>query len=399
MRSTPRIAVALAAGSLLALGVAAAPAVGEPTSTLPTVSSTTMLGPVHQNARVDARDNGQSVQYQGRSLWFFDDTILQDPFDFLSSTAAVTSDLDASDGIDLLSSNVFDEQSTGAPTNFVPYSAAETAFQDAHAAADCTDSSDPYCGTVFAFWPGAVVTDPARHRVLVSYGKLCRGGREGTPCASGFIGQGIGAGFAEVDLRAHTVTRMVAEHRTADLPSPEGADDTIFFSLDDDWGGAGLVRDGNTLYAYGRCTGSGCGVARVPIDRVQDLSAWRYYAGDRDGQPRWSTDAADAVVAIGQGSAGGTLSADPLFGGYLHTYMPALSKTTLYQSAPHPWGPWSTPKTLYTAPDNSGVTYAAYGHPEYDSSDGLTKYFTYYDAATGDQMLVRVDFAAGGANR
>jgi hypothetical protein len=98
---------------------------------------------------------------------------------------------------------------------------------------------------------------------------------------------------------------------------------------------------------------------------------------------------------IGQGSAGGTVSADPQFGGYLHTYMPALSKTTLYQTAPHPWGPWSTPKTLYTAPSGSGTTYAAYGHPEYDSHHGLTKYFTYYDSATGDQMLVRVDFRRG----
>lgn len=393
------------AAVLAILLVSAGPALANPSDTHPangpdqpdgpSVIKTTMLGPVHQNGRVDARDNGQSVLYRGKSMWFFDDTILQEPFGFLSSTAAITADLDASDGIELTSSNVFEPDSTGEPTDFVPYTAAEQAFQTEHAADDCTDSPDEYCGTVFGLWPGAAVVDPARHRILVSYGKLCRGGQDGTPCESGFVGQGLGAGFAEVDMRTKTVSRLVAQNRTTDLPSPEGKDDTMFFPLDDDWGGAGLVRRGNTVYAYGKCSLDGCAVAKAPLNAFQDLSRWRYYAGDQSGQARWATDPEQAVVVVGNGAAGGTVTVDQAFGGYVHTYMPFLSQDVLYQTAPHPWGPWSKPATLFTAPKTEGVDYAAFAHPEFDSSDGRTKYYTYYSSLTGDQMLVRVDFATG----
>lgn len=384
--------------AVAALLAAAAPAVAAPNATGdgpagPRVAKVTILGPIHQNAHVDARDNGQSVSYHGRSLWFFDDTILQNPFGFLSSTAAVTEDHDAGDGLDLTSADVFDPDSTGEPQNFVPYSAAELQFQAEHASDDCTGSSDEYCGTVFGLWPGAAVSDPARNRILVSYGKLCRGAPDGTTCASGFVGHAIGAGFVEVNMATRTITRLDAKNRTESLPSPEGDDPSLFFSMDEDWGGGGMVRDGNTLYAVGKCTIAGCGLAKAPLSEITDLSKWRYYAGDPNRAPQWSTDPADAIVIMGVGGAGGTINKDDNFGGYVHTYMPFLSQEVLYQTAPHPWGPWSTPATLYTAPKTDGTEYAAYAHPEFDSADGLTKYYSYYTSSTGDQILVRVDFA------
>jgi hypothetical protein len=371
---------------------AAASAHGDKPGKSLVVADAQVLGPITQNARVDARDNGQSVEYHGKSVWFFDDTTLQNPFGFLSSTAATTSDLDASDGISLVSSNPFDESDTSTPTEFVPYSDAETQFQQQHASSDCTGSTDPYCGAVFAFWPGAVVADPARHRILVSYGKLCRGGLEGTPCASGFVGQALGGGIAEVDMRTHTVTRLTAQNQPAGLTSPEGEDDTLFSPPAEDWGGAGFVLQGRMLYAYGKCTLDGCGVASVPIREVQDLSAWRYYAGDTNGKPQWSTDPSDAIIAVQNGGAGGSVNWDDALHAYMHTYMPFLSQDVMYQTAPTPWGPWSDGAKLFSAPKTSGIEYAAFAHPEYSTDHGLTKYFTYYTSSTGDQMLVRVDF-------
>jgi hypothetical protein len=120
-----------------------------------------ILGPLDQNSHVSARDNGQSVFYGGKSYWFFDDTIETDPDAFLTSTAAVTSDLTAADNIQLHSTTFASEADTGAPTEFVPLSTAETDFQNEHASTDCTGSTDPNCGTVFGFWPGAAVADPA----------------------------------------------------------------------------------------------------------------------------------------------------------------------------------------------------------------------------------------------
>jgi hypothetical protein len=358
-----------------------------------TVKDTKELGPINQNPAVVARDNGQSVLYHGKSYWFFDDTMLRNPDAFLSSTAAVTSDLNASDGISLQSSDPFDEQATGAPTEFVPYSSAETAFQDAHASSDCTGSTDPNCGTVFAFWPGAAVADPAHHRILVFYGKLCRGGLDTGPCASGFVGQALGNGIVSVDMRTHQVTRLTIENQDPTLTSPEGTDNTLLFPPSQNWGNGSAVLVGNELYAYGNCGSTNdCAVAKVPVSQVQDHAAWRFYTGDSHGQPVWSNDPTAAIAVAKGGAAGGTVYHDPTTGLYMNTFMPFLDQQVSYQTAPNPWGPWTTPANLFAAPKTSGVEYAAFAHPEYTTNNGLTRYYSYYTSSTGQQMLVKVDF-------
>jgi hypothetical protein len=394
------VALALAVGSPALAARAPAPAsASHSQSAAPngglTVKDFQILGPIDQNSHVVARDNGQSVLYDGKSYWFFDDTELQNPAGFISSSAAVTSDLNASNGITLRSANMFDESDTGTPTEFVPYSAAEIQFQDEHASSDCVDSTDPYCNMQFAFWPGAAVADPAHHRILVFYGKLCRGGPDNGPCASGFVGQPLGNGIVSIDMRAHKITRLDIENQDPSLTSPEGHDPTQLFPSAQDWGNGGDVLVGNELYAYGQCTSTvptACGVARVPIGEVQNRAAWRFYAGQSGGRPVWSSDPADATDVMYGGAAGETVQFDPTTGLYMDTYMSYLSQQVDYQTAPTPWGPWSTPTVLYTAPATSGVEYAAFAHPEYTTNHGLTRYYTYYTSSTGQQMLVKVEF-------
>lgn len=345
----------------------------------PVVSGSQALGPLVQNAHVVARDNGQSAGYDGRSVWLFDDTILQNPGGFISNTAASTSDLDASDGISLLSDNAFTDAS-GVPSSFIPVGDAEQAFQ----AAACSSSDDVYCGMQYAFWPGPVVADPARHRILFSYGKLCRGAADGTPCESGFAGSMIGTGFAQLDMDTRVVTRLPVTDSTPLITSPEGDDPTLMFPPSGTYtGGALLIKD-DYLYAWGSSS-----LARVPVASLQDRTAWRYYDGTS-----WSSSSADAVsVGLVDGAGGGSVSYVPALGGYLNTYMPGLSNTGMFQTAPEPWGPWSTPQAMFTGlPTNTLWDYAMFGHPEYASNGGLTQYFTYYHPESGQQELVRVDF-------
>jgi hypothetical protein len=391
-----RLALCLGAAALLA-APAVTPAAATTTATVPQlrVASTRELPMLRQNPAVEGRDNGQSAGYQGRSVWIFDDTILKDPFDFLSNTGAVTSDLDGSDGIDLLSDNPFVESSQGRPTTLMPLTEAESDFQTAHAT-PCV-AGDEYCGTVFGFWPGPVIADPARHRIIFSYGKLCRGAPDGTLCASGFVGHAIGTGFAELDMRTHQVRRIGVEHPDPGITSPEGADPAMMWPPDATWGSGQLVLRGDTLYAYGACDANNvCGVARVPIDRIQDRLAWRFYTGARaDGTPIWGTDPHAAVsVGINDGAAGGTVQYVPALHGYLDTYMAGISGEGWYQTAANPWGPWSAPRKMFTGlPTTTLWDYAMFAHPEYSRNGGLTQYITYYRPQTEAQELVRVDFA------
>ncbi|HEY2672939.1 MAG TPA: hypothetical protein VGJ07_21595 [Rugosimonospora sp.] len=397
MRARTRLAAigtSLALASTAALAAATPAVAADDTPTL-TVTSTQALPALRQNPSVEGRDNGQSAGYGGRSVWIFDDTILKNPWGFLSNSGAVTSDLDASDGIDLLSDNPFTESSQGRPSQIIPLSPAEQAFQQAHAAPCAT--GDEYCGTVYGFWPGPVAADPAHHRILFTYGKLCRGAPDGTPCQNGFVGTLLGTGFAELDMLTHKVSRITVENPDPSITSPEGQDPTLLFPPNNLSFGAGeMVIRGNTLYAWGACDATTCGVAKVPVDQLQNRLAWRYYTGaDAHGNPVWGTDPTKAtVVGMVNGPAGGTVQYVPALHGYLNTYMSSYDNVGRYQTAPQPWGPWSAPKAMFTGlPTNTLWDYASFAHAEYSRRGGLTQYITYYRPEDEQQELVRVDFS------
>jgi hypothetical protein len=227
----------------------------------------------------------------------------------------------------------------------------------------------------------------------VFYGKLCRGGLDTGPCASGFIGQQLGSGIVSVDMRTKVATRLTIENRDTSITSPEGVDPTLLFSPSEEWGNGGAVVVGHDLYAYGGCDDNhACGVARVPLDRVQDRAAWSFYTGTSNGRPQWSPDETKAVIVMQGGAAGETVQYDQTTHLYMNTFEETLSDQVQFQTSPTPWGPWGTPTDLFTAQKSTAWNYAAFAHPEYTTDHGLTRYYTYYSSATGAQMLVRVHF-------
>lgn len=401
------VGTAAAAAIAVVLAGTAIPAAGGPADdppAPPTVAATQDLGAITQNGNIlyngafaSGRDNGQSTGYQGHSVWIFNDTALTSG-QLVSNTGAMTDDLDASDGITLTSGSPFVTDDSGAPQGVVDQTAAESDFQAAHNG-DCTYPADTYCGSQYAFWPGAIVADPARHRLLTFYGKLCRGQSDAdAPCYNGFAGQLIGNGVAELDMATGTVTRLDTQHMPAPVHSIEGDDPTLLFGPDDAYGNNSAVVSGDTLYAYGHCTDYRCRLARVPLASVADRAQWTFYAGDVNGEPQWSSDEADAVQIMDSGAAGGTVLWVPALQEWLDVYMAPLSDTVDYEVASNPWGPWSGLQTMFTgdAPTNGGVDYALYGHAEYAQHDGLTQYLSYYQPGTGYQMLERVDLQPAG---
>jgi hypothetical protein len=310
------------------------------------------IGAVRQDPHVAGRDNGQSTGYGGKSVWVFDDTTLKGSAGSFSNSAATTSDLDADDGIDL----------PGPPAELVPLTAAEKASQ----------SPTRHYG----FWPGPVIADPARHRVLFTYGKVCDGGQVGGDC-SGALGQDLGMGIGAIDMRTGKVTRLIPRNDTA-------ADPTLFFGPTGGFGGTSALVVDEYAYFYGSCSVAGCQVARVPLADLSDLAAWRAWDGKG-----WNRDLTTGINLIAPGGAGQSVFYDSGLRAYVNVFLPYGSNAVMYQVGGSPFGPWSGTRELFTTDGSGGTNYALFAHPEYASSGGLVQYLSYYHPATGEQRLLR----------
>ena len=102
----------------------------------------------------------------------------------------------------------------------IPRTDAELRFEAAHAASKCTNATDPYCGVRFAFWPGAVLADPARGRILIFYHKLCRGRFDDSPC-TGLLGKPLGSGIDASLLESAVALESWTYRDAPDYGSPE----------------------------------------------------------------------------------------------------------------------------------------------------------------------------------
>lgn len=130
--------------------------------------------------------------------------------------------------------------------------------------------------------------------------------------------------------------------------------------------GAGVVVDGTTAYVYG-CESGGflrddCYVARAPIDRLEDASAYEYSTGG--GQ--WSAQPDDAwPVVVNAGDPVGVLH-DAARHRYLMAYVTPLGDTLTVRSGLGPDGPWSAPFELARSalPDKDAFSGSVALHPE-----------------------------------
>ncbi len=335
---------------------------GRATVPVPSVLSATDLGVVAQLPIIRGRDGGISALVGGRSVWTFGDTPLNGPNvdgrNWVDNSLSWTSDLDASDGISF-EGNYLD--AVGAPAEIIPFLPWEQRYNDRHAGNPCEEEP---CGAAIAFWPGDLIPDPARNRVLMFYYELWR-----RPGVAGWRTIGSGIAVWDEGMSPGSVRRPVQ--------NPGSRTPTLLWERDElAYTNAALVVD-ETLYAYG-CKQvwieHRCRVARVPLADVLDKSAWRYYTGSD-----WSADPADAARIFDGGSAGTSVFYVPHYGGYMAIYNPAFDNTVRYRTSRTPWGPWSEPQALFTMRPGQGTfgNYSAHAHPEFAEADGQVQYVTY----------------------
>ena len=339
-------------GALAALSFCRIAAAAEGAPPLPTVVSATEIGIVRQNKFVECRDGTYSAQVGRKSVWVFGDTCLSKGGvagdTFIDNTLAWTTDDDASAGI-FLNKDLKDARNV--PVRFLPYTAGELAINAAHAPNE------------IALWPGQLVNDPARKRVLIFYGAVFRGSKIGF--------NPVGGGIAVSDPDFTHVTRPI------ESLDPDAQEPTYMWAAGEQAYGGGYVLDGDMLYAYG---GQGVGlathvhVARAPLASATDKTTWTYWNGST-----WQADNQHTATVYQGGAAGDTIFWNAFLGEYMTVYQRYLDNTVYFRVAARPEGPWSDEGTLFVARqgDASDASYAARVHTEMSENGGETIYVTY----------------------
>jgi len=348
---------------------------------IPAIQSVTAMGTVTQDPVVKGRDGTYSALVGNTSYWLFDDTSLSvynaSDENFFSNSLSWTTNLDATNGIDLTGNQV---DSSGYPTTFFPFLPWELKYNQEHAGSGTSCQVKP-CGAEYAIWPGPLVPDPARNRSLILYGEIWR-----SPTYSGWVSIGEGIAVWESD---GTITRPEM--------APGTKYPTLMWQGDDVGFDSGWVVVGNTLYTYGNqgeYLSENTQIARVPLAHATAASAWTYYAGNNT----WSSNAAEAVTVFNGGAAGSSVFYDDYLGMYVAIYSGVYTNNFYYNVSYTPWGPWSAATQFYTglpAYENN-ADYATLAHPEFAQGNGQTEFVTYVQD-TGflaqDLQLLQIVFA------
>jgi hypothetical protein len=324
------------------------------------------LGPVMWDHRILGRDGGLSVRWGADTIWVFGDTVLSVPGadgdQWADNSSAITSDRDASNGISLQEPDGVEHLDTARlPTEYLPPSPWEADFNRRNHPAHCGAPSIGDCGSRYFLWPGPVVADRARHRILFFLTSGRRHGRLNDY-------QMWGSAVAVWDARTGQTTRP----RQGPAAGAPAGDQWTMFGRHEIHYPTMTMTVGDLLYAYG-CEDAGrfefhCRLARVPLADVLNRQAWRFYAG----QGRWSPDSRTAARVF-HGSHSGSV----FYNRHLGRYMAVYGFTAAYyRTAPNPWGPWSRPVRMFdTVPPVRDFTYFVLAHPEY--GDGRVLYLTY----------------------
>lgn len=266
---------------------------------------------------------------------------------FIDNTLSWDRQRDASQGI-RLEGDLKDAE--GVPVRFMPFTQWELDYTASHAPNE------------IAIWPGHIVPDPARQRVLIFYGSVYRGSKIGF--------NSTGSGIAVADMGMRQVTRPPQN------PDPAAFEPAYMWNRGEIAYTGGYVLEGDMLYNYG---GKGqflstlMHVARVPLADVLDKSAWRYYAGNGV----WSADPSQVKSVYTGGAAGDNIFYSSELGMYVTIYQPFLDNTVYYRVAYRPEGPWSEQTPIFTAEQGTDPSYAARVHTGYQEKGGRVQYITY----------------------
>lgn len=303
-------------------------------------------------AGVRGADGAVSVMSGGVATWFFGDTLRDGPGgrqDVIAASVATSNDVDGSDCVRL----AFKTGAGGAVPLF-PGGGETTAWPDGVLALD---------DGAMAFYIVKVQRDSpfAWHVSSVGLGSVAAGSTNGVRRVETIWDEG--SGFGE---------------RLAGVRSP--------------------VRDGDNVIVYIRTESGANYVARAPVSRIGEAAAYEYWDGNiwqsrpQDAIPMWP-QAGDAPLVPADN--GVSVTFDQRSQLWLAMYNADLARVAV-RSSPHPWGPWSAPRTWFDCgklvEDVYPYCYSAELHREL-SQDPSIAYVTFSSQRPYDVTLMELRFA------
>jgi len=136
---------------------------------------------------------------------------------------------------------------------------------------------------------------------------------------------------------------------------------------------AHVTDDGTDwLYFWGTTHGrfGGVSLARVEATKVEDSSAWEYFAGDTEN---WSDSVDDASLVIDDTVGELSVVWNDYLDRWIMTYLRDGDGVVMREGI-NPWGPWGDPITLISPSDVPGL-YAPFMSERYTTDGGKTIYF------------------------
>jgi len=296
------------------------------------------LGTVRSIPPVFSRQGGTSASLDGRSVWVFGNTTVrrfgEKALQDRSSSWSVMRAPDDNRSLELRPPT-----SDGAvPVDLLPTTAEEIRNR-------------------IHLDPGAVVWDEVQHRGLVFFSK-----RQGEGETRRHLGTSV-AVWPAIEASAKRMSVMAGVE-----------DGTLLFASDEPtWGSAALVV-GDWLYVYGELNRACCRLARVPLARVLDRSAWRFYAG-RSWVQDWGRG---WLILDGDGFL--TVSWNAYLGKYLAVNARGLSSQISVRTADRPEGPWSRQVLIEGIPSTGIFPWinSAASHSELSREGGRFELITYH---------------------
>ena len=183
---------------------------------------------------------------------------------------------------------------------------------------------------------------------------------------------------------------------------PEGQESALVFSVNDPEWGLSAFASNDFLYTYAcrkieASLDVDCILARVPLERALNRSAWTYYVSPGS----WSSNLTDAKPAITlDGSGQFSVQWSPYLKKYIAICSAALGHTIRIRLADRPEGPWTRDPVFEIeglAPA-VGIRFPwigpSAGHPELARENGRVEYLTYSRATpSGSEIrVVRIQF-------